>query len=108
MKHRRLRPILLVAFALALLTSALFGIMALWSIWEFTERAERPVAGWMTPRYVVAVYDVDPAALSALLGLEPDADPRESIATLSYAAGRPPQQVLSEIESLVTAARDAE
>lgn len=105
MRPRRLRPFLAAAFALALLTSAIFGLMALWSIWAFSARAERPVAGWMTPRYVVAVYGVDPAALTKVLHLPPGSDPRESIATLAYATGRAPQDVLAEIDALVAEAQ---
>lgn len=101
MKQRRLRRLLRLAFALALLVTLAFGIRALVSIWHFADRAERPVAAWMTPRYVVAVYGLDRDALATILNLPAGADPRESIGTLAFRAGRSPQQALAEIEALI-------
>ena len=62
----------------------------------------------MTPRYISAVYDVDPDALAAVLGLPPGGDPRDSIARIAAASGRPTAEVLDRIETLIEEGRDAE
>lgn len=101
MKQRRLRRLLRLAFALALLVTLAFGVRAMLSIWHFAGRQERPVAAWMTPRYVIAVYGVDRDALATILNLPAGADPRESIGALALRAGRSPQEVLAEIEAQI-------
>ena len=106
-RHRR-RFWLRAGFALAILATAIFGLRAAWFAWELSARAERPVAGWMTPRYISAVYDVDPAAIADILGLPPDADPRESIARLAAASGRSAAEVLEDIAALIDESRDAQ
>ncbi len=101
-QFRRGRRIWLrAAFALAILATAVFAVRAAWYAWELAERAEKPVSGWMTPRYILAVYDVDPKALAAILHLPPDADPRESVARLAAASGRSTEAVLADITALI-------
>lgn len=107
MKARR-NPWLIAAFGLAILATTVFGIRALWIAWELSVRAERPVAGWMTPRYIVTVYDVEPADLAALLQIAPESEPRESIAHLAETTGQDPKDVLQRIEALIAAGRAPE
>ena len=106
-RHRR-RFWLRAGFALAILATAIFGLRAAWFAWELSARDTRPVAGWMTPRYISAVYDVEPDALAKVLGLPQGSDPRESIARLAAASGRSTPEVLDEIEVLIEESRDAE
>lgn len=104
MRGRQRRFWLRAAFVLAIVVTAVFGLRALWFAWELSARAERPVAGWMTPRYIIAVYDLDPAALAAVLRIDPEADPRLSVARLAADQGRSTESVLAEITALVATA----
>jgi hypothetical protein len=97
-----------LGFALAILITAIFALRALWFVWELAVRPLRPVAGWMTPRYIERVYDIDPADLARVLDFAPGEDPRESVTRLATRAGRDPAAVLAEIEALVDARRDEE
>lgn len=106
MRQRR-RFWLRMAYALALLATVVFGLRAAWYTWELAERAEKPVAGWMTPRYILAVYEVDPQALAAILQIDPDNDPRESVARLAASVGLSTDAVLRDITALIAASRDA-
>lgn len=106
MRQRR-RFWLRMAYALALLATVVFGLRAVWYAWELAERAEKPVAGWMTPRYILAVYEVDPLALAAILQIDPDKDPRESVARLAASVGLSTDAVLRDITALIAASRDA-
>lgn len=106
MRQRR-RFWLRMAYALALLATVVFGLRAVWYAWELAERAEKPVAGWMTPRYILAVYEVDPQALAAILQIDPDKDPRESVARLAASVGLSTDAVLRDITALIAASRDA-
>ncbi|OYU19003.1 MAG: hypothetical protein CFE34_07660 [Rhodobacteraceae bacterium PARR1] len=97
-----------LAFVLAILATAVFALRAAWFAWELSERAERPVAGWMTPRYIVAVYDVDPQALAAILNIPTDDDPGLSVARLAAASGRSTETVLDDIDALIDLDRNPE
>lgn len=108
MRHRRRRFWLRVAYALAVLATAVFGMRAAWYAWELADRAEKPVAGWMTPRYILAVYKVDPKALAAILNIDPDQDPRESVARLAASSGLSTDAVLQEITALIDESRRPE
>ncbi len=107
MRQRR-RFWLRVAFVLAILATAVFALRAAWFAWELSERAERPVAGWMTPRYILAVYDVDPQALATILNIPTMDDPGLSVARLAAATGRSTEEVLDDITALIDSGRDAE
>lgn len=106
MTGRRRRFWLRVAYALALLATVVFGLRAVWYAWELAERAEKPVAGWMTPRYILAVYEVDPKALAAILEIDPDGT-GESVARLAASSGRSTEEVVQAIADLIAASRDA-
>lgn len=108
MKVRRRRFWLRAAYALAILATAVFALRAVWYAWELAERAEQPVAGWMTPRYILVVYEVDPRALAAILNIDSDQDPRESVARLAASAGLSTDAVLRDITALIDASRDPE
>lgn len=108
MRVKRQRFWLRVAYALAILATAVFGLRAAWYAWELAERAEQPVAGWMTPRYILAVYEVDPKALAAILNIDPDQDPRESVARLAASSGLSTESVLRDITALIDESRDPE
>ncbi len=105
MRARR-RFWLRLAYALALLATLVFGLRAAWYAWELAERAQKPVAGWMTPRYILAVYEVDPQALAAILHVDPDRTAL-SVARLAAASGRGTDEVLTAIAALIDAGRDA-
>lgn len=106
MRLRRRRFWLRLAYALAILATAIFGLRAIWYAWELAERAEKPVAGWMTPRYILAVYDLDPQALAAILNIGPEDDLPLSVARIAAASGRSAESVLRDITALIDATRD--
>lgn len=102
---RRRHTLLLAAFGLAVVLTFGFALRAGISAWNLAQAQGQPVADWMTPRFVVRAYDVEPAALAGLLALEPGSAPRETLAQIAAAQGRPLAQVLAEVQALVDAPR---
>jgi hypothetical protein len=99
----RRRPVILTAFLLSLALMVFFGIRALVSTiyWNDPARANQPVADWMTPRYVVMAYRIPREALGDLLGLDPSALKRQSLAQIALQTGRTPQALIAEIEAMI-------
>ena len=60
----------------------------------------RPIEGWMTPRYVVRVYDLPPEDVSRVLGLSPGTAPRLTLERIAETQGRPLAQVLADLDAL--------
>lgn len=106
MRLKQRRFWLRAAYVLAILATAVFAMRAIWYAWELAERAEKPVAGWMTPRYILAVYDLDPQALAAILNISPEDDVPLSVARIAAASGRSAESVLRDITALIDATRN--
>ncbi|HSF65698.1 MAG TPA: hypothetical protein VLA78_15015 [Paracoccaceae bacterium] len=102
---RRRHTLLLVAFGLAVVLTLGFALRAGIAAWNLAQAQGQPVADWMTPRLVVRAYDVEPADLAAILNLEPGSAPRETLAQIAAAQGRPLAQLLAEVQALVDAPR---
>ena len=91
----------MAAFGLAVLLCLGFALRAGISAWNLSQAAGQPVADWMTPRFVMRAYDLDPAALARVLALEPGSAPRETLAQIAAAQGRPLADLLAEVQALV-------
>jgi hypothetical protein len=68
---------------------------------------DAPIAGWMTPRYVVRLRDVPPDAMRRILDLPAGEGTRVTLEQLAAARGVPLDQFLAELEAAIVAARPA-
>lgn len=91
---------LVAGLAVAVLVAALFLARAVLVLAGWGPDPTRPVEGWMTPRYLVRVYDIAPESLAPVLGLVPGAAPGQSLATIAAERGIPLADLLSAIETL--------
>jgi hypothetical protein len=94
-------PVLTTAFALALLATVFFGVRATMFAVTLSSRAEQPVAGWMTPRYIVRTYDLPRETVAAVLGLEAGANPQMAISAIARMQGRPVREMLDDLDAAV-------
>ncbi|MES2967292.1 MAG: hypothetical protein V4804_01005 [Pseudomonadota bacterium] len=99
-------PMLSVLFGLALIATLVFGVRALMFFWTLSERAGRPVAAWMTPRYIVWTYGIETDTLARILRLPDDDIPHAAVGLIAQEQGRPVHEVMDEIAAAVQAARD--
>ncbi len=95
-----------VLFGLALIATLVFGVRALMFFWTLSERAGRPVAAWMTPRYIVWTYGIETDTLARILRLPDDDIPHAAVGLIAQEQGRPVHEVMDEITAAVQAARD--
>jgi hypothetical protein len=94
----RRHPRLLLAFVLA--TALAVGLLAR-GLWLLPDRGDprRPVAAWMTPRYIVHTYDLDPPEVAAILGLDPGSHPAETLDEIARDSGRPVAALLAALQA---------
>jgi hypothetical protein len=102
----RRHPVLTIAFVLALIATVIFGARALMFAITLDFRAEQPVAGWMTPRYVLRTYGLDPAELEALLDLDSRDEARLPLDAIARAKGEDLADLLARLQAALDA-RDA-
>ncbi len=102
-------PVLTLAFALALLAVGFFGARALTFAVTLAWRAEQPVAGWMTPRYIMRTYGLPREVAEDILGVDDQSESRMPVDALARASGRPLVEVLDALEAAIAAheAQDA-
>lgn len=96
-------PVLTLAFALALVAVGFFGMRALTFAVTLAWRAEQPVAGWMTPRYIQRTYDLPRDEVAAILALETGKDAGLPVDALARAQGRPLAEVLEALDAAIAA-----
>lgn len=99
----RSNPILSLAFVLALGACLFFTGRAVVFATNLYFRSERPVAGWMTPRYIARAYGLDRDDLAALLASH---DPEDATKPLYRIADRDDlalQALIAEVQALVDA-----
>lgn len=99
----RRHPVLTLAFALALVAVGFFGVRTLTFAVTLAWRAEQPVAGWMTPRYIERTYGLPRAELDAILKLDEAGEARLPVDALALATGRPLVGVLAELDAAIAA-----
>jgi hypothetical protein len=93
---------LVAAFGLALLATLGFALrlaLMLW-LWDGPAHAVHPVEDWMTPRYLVRVYGLDPAGLAAALQVAPGLAPRQTLSQIAAARGVPVADLIAAVEAL--------
>lgn len=97
-------PVLSAAFGLAVLASvgfALRGLMFAGMLWL---RAEQPVEGWMTPRFIALVYGLEVERVETGLGLR-DSDARGlSLERLARLQGRPVAELMETVNAIIATA----
>jgi hypothetical protein len=60
----------------------------------------RPVQGWMTPRYLVHIYRLDPLDLIETLDIDPDRERGMSLAEVALAHEVPLDAIVSAVDAL--------
>lgn len=75
----RTNPILSLAFVLAVAACLFFTGRAALFATNLYFRSEKPVAGWMTPRYIALAYGLDEDVLARLLASPTPEDQRKPL-----------------------------
>ncbi len=97
----RRHPLVSVGFGLAVIISLVFAIRGLMFAGMLWMRAEQPVEGWMTPRFIALAYGIGVREVEAALGLT-DADARGvSLDRLAGQTGQPVAEVMAPINALI-------
>lgn len=94
-------PVLTAIFAVALVVSLGFGIRAIVVTVRLAGMEDRPLAGWMTPRYIVNVYDVPPEVVSRVLELPEQSSPRQPLDAIARAQGRPVAEIIDALRAAI-------
>ncbi len=83
----RKSPVLTFAFALALAATLFFAGRAVMFAVTLSYRAELPVAGWMTPRYIARTYGIERDDLALILSTADRDDLRQPLYTIAREQG---------------------
>ncbi len=102
----RKSPALTLAFALALAATLFFGGRAILFAVTLSYRAEQPVAGWMTPRYIARTYDIDRDDLKVILSTTDRDDLRQPLYTIAREQGVSVIDLIDAVQAAVDT-RDA-
>lgn len=100
--------VLSFAFALAVLLTLFFLTQFVVSSlrWSGADRIDQPIAGWMTPRYVVRSWDVPPSVVADALGLTKDGTGRRiTLEDLAAAQGRDLDEMIEALAAAIAAGR---
>jgi len=102
-RHR----LLLLAFGLALGLTLVFAVRAVMFTppWPGAEFADRPVEGWMTPRFIVHAYGLPPEVVAEILAMPPHSDPHLPLAELARSRGLPLDALLDPLNAAIAAHR---
>ncbi len=104
----RKNPILTLAFLLALGASAFFAGRAVNMTIVLANRADKPVAGWMTPRYIARSYGLEREDLGTILAIRDGDDARQPLYSLAQEQSVPVADLIAAIQALVDAQDGAE
>lgn len=104
----RKSPALTLAFAFALAATLFFAGRAVMFAVTLSHRAELPVAGWMTPRYIARTYDIDRDDLKEILGTADRDDLRQPLYTIAREQGVPVIDLIDAVQDAVDARDDEE
>lgn len=80
--------------------AVLFLIRAVLVLAGWGPDPSRPVEGWMTPRYLVRVYDLPPDRLAEILHVDPHSAPRDPLDRIAARQGIPLPALIAAIEAL--------
>lgn len=103
----RTNRILVIAFAVALSLTVVFGIRTTVFYAYWSTHRNVPVAAWMPAGYVAKSHRVDVELVREALGLEPHERDRRPIARIAKDRGVPPDQLIRSVnEALAGSAGD--
>lgn len=100
MTHRTRRRWLTAGAGVAGLVALVFLIRAVLVLAGWGPDPARPVEGWMTPRYLVRVYDLAPDQLSEVLGIDPHTAKRDPLERIAADRGIPLPDLIARVEAL--------
>ena len=96
-------PILSLAFVLAVAACLFFtGRATLFAV-NLWFRAEQPVAGWMTPRYIALAYGLDRDSLARLLATTDRDDAEKPLYRIADRSGMTLEDLIADVQALVDA-----
>ncbi len=94
-------PMLTAGFGLAVLTALIFALRGLMFAGMLWMRAEQPLEGWMTPRFIALAYGLDIESVEAALGLTDDDRRGQSLDRLAAGHGRPVSALIEPLDALI-------
>lgn len=105
----RRNRLLLIAFALALAVTTAFAIRSamFWIWWQDPPHSDRPIEGWMTPRYVAMSWHVPREVMEEVVGPRrpaPEGNP-PALRDIAAERGIPVERLIVEIEAAIAAHR---
>ena len=97
-------PLLVLAFLAACLLFAgfLIRLFLLAPHWH-PDGPPPPLAGWMTPRFIIHAYHLPPEDLGAVLGLDRGEKPRATLDQIAAEQGVPLADLLARIAAAIAA-----
>lgn len=98
----RRHPWLTLTFVLAVVLALGFAGRAAKLALDWN-RGPTPVEDWMTPRYIVHSYGIDPEVLAQVLEKQPGESPRDTLAEIARARGVPVADLMAAVQALVAA-----
>lgn len=96
----RQHPWLSLVFVVAVVLALTFAARTVMLAFDWG-RAPPVVEGWMTPRYIVHSYDIDPQVLARVLEKQPGESPRDTLAEIAKARGVPVADLMAAVQALV-------
>ena len=97
----RKNPILTLAFLLALVACFFFMGRAMNMALILANRADKPVAGWMTPRYIARSYGLERDDLGAILSIHDGDDARQPLYSLAQEQAVPVEDLIGRVQAFV-------
>jgi len=95
-------PVLTVTFLVLLAIALGFGTHAVWVLSTRVLGSQAPqVEGWMTPRHVIAVFNLPGDALAPVLGLTDGDTPFSSLNDLAAQRGLAPEVLLEQVRQAI-------
>ena len=101
-------PALTLAFLAAIAACLFFTGRTVLYATNLYWRSEKPVAGWMTPRYIALAYGVDRDTLAALLSTDDRDDLRQPLYAIARENGTPVADTITAVQALIDAQDSAE
>lgn len=96
-------PILSLAFVLAVAACLFFtGRATLFAV-NLWFRSEKPVAGWMTPRYIALAYGLEGEELARILDTITRDDARKPLYRIADNADVPVETLIAEVQAAIDA-----
>lgn len=106
--HPPVRRGLLAGFVLAAALAVFFGVRLFHgaSLWTDTPPQDPPIAGWMTPRYVMRAWDTPPEVIAGALDLdEAGVGRRMTLTELAADRGEATEALIADLDAAIAAFR---